>query len=160
MAGRRQPGGERGRRRGRAIREHWTRERWLRRTSLCAAPGGLVAGLRRRARRGRRGQDRDKPGQKRQQQCLPLQELLLAFLPRLFAVLTATAAEPAAFVERYRARCGLDGQPVTVFHGAERVTGICRGIAADGSLVVDTPEGRRLFGAGSLTDPDRIWPGA
>jgi len=90
---------------------------------------------------------------------LPRQDLLLAFLPRLFAVLAETAARPAAFVERYRARCGLDGHPVTVFHGAERVTGICRGIAADGSLVVDAPHGRRLFGSGSLTDPDSVWPG-
>jgi BirA family biotin operon repressor/biotin-[acetyl-CoA-carboxylase] ligase len=90
---------------------------------------------------------------------LSRQDLLLAFLPRLFALLTQTAASPAAFVERYRARCGLDGHPVTVFHGAERVAGICRGIAADGSLMVDTPHGRRLFGSGSLTDPDHVWPG-
>lgn len=90
---------------------------------------------------------------------LPRQRLLLAFLPRLFAVLAATAANPTAFVERYRARCGLDGRMVTVFHGAETVTGICRGIAADGSLVIDTPQGRRLFGSGSLTDPNHVWPG-
>lgn len=91
---------------------------------------------------------------------LSRQDLLLAFLPRLFALLAETAASPAAFVERYRARCGLDGHPVTVFHGAEKVTGICRGVAADGSLVVDTPHGRRRFGSGSLTDPDHVWPGA
>ena len=91
---------------------------------------------------------------------LPRQQLLLAFLPRLFALLAATAADPRAFVERYRARCGLDGHPITVFRGAERLTGICRGIAGDGSLVLDTAAGRTFVTSGSLTDPDQVWRGA
>jgi BirA family biotin operon repressor/biotin-[acetyl-CoA-carboxylase] ligase len=90
---------------------------------------------------------------------LPRQRLLVAFLPRLFALLAETVTSPTAFVERYRARCGLDGHPVTVFRGGERLTGICRGIAADGSLVLDTPAGRRLVTSGSLTDPDQVWRG-
>ena len=90
---------------------------------------------------------------------LPRERLLLDFLPRLFALLAATAVDPEAFVARYRARCGLDGHPVTVFRGDERLTGICRGIAADGTLVLDTSSGRVHVTSGSLTHPADIWRG-
>ena len=90
---------------------------------------------------------------------LPREPLLAEFLPRLFRLLAATADDPEAFVPRYRARCGLDGQPVTVFSGDERLTGICRGIAADGTLVLDTPGGRVHVTSGSLTHPADIWRG-
>ena len=90
---------------------------------------------------------------------LPRERLLLEFLPRLFALLAATAVDPEAFVARYRARCGLDGHPVTVYRGDERLTGICRGIAADGVLVLDTPSGRVRVTSGSLTHPDDVWRG-
>ena len=64
------------------------------------------------------------------------------------------------FVARYRARCGLDGHPITVFRGDERLTGLCRGIAADGTLVLDTSSGRVHVTSGSLTHPADIWRGA
>ena len=90
---------------------------------------------------------------------LPRERLLVDFLPRLFALLAATAVDPEAFVARYRARCGLDGHPVTVFRGDERLTGLCRGIAADGTLVLDTSSGRVHVTSGSLTHPADIWRG-
>jgi len=90
---------------------------------------------------------------------LPRERLLVDFLPRLFRLLEATAIDPEAFVARYRARCGLDGHPVTVFSGDDRLTGICRGIAADGRLVVDTSAGRVHVSSGSLTHPSDIWRG-
>jgi BirA family biotin operon repressor/biotin-[acetyl-CoA-carboxylase] ligase len=90
---------------------------------------------------------------------LPRERLLADFLPRLFQLLAATAVDPEAFVARYRARCGLDGHPVTVFSGEERLTGICRGIAADGRLVLDTPAGRMHVTSGSLTHPSDVWRG-
>jgi len=90
---------------------------------------------------------------------LPRERLLADFLPRLFRLLAATAVDPEAFVARYRARCGLDGHPVTVFSGEERLTGICRGIAADGRLVLDTPAGRVHVTSGSLTHPSDVWRG-
>lgn len=90
---------------------------------------------------------------------LPRQRLLVDFLPRLFALLAATSLDPEAFVVRYRDRCGLDGHPVTVFSGDERLTGICRGIAADGRLMVDTAAGRVHVTSGSLTHPADIWRG-
>ena len=91
---------------------------------------------------------------------LPRERLLVDFLPRLFALLVATVLDPEAFVARYRARCGLDGHPVTVFRGDERLTGLCRGIAADGTLVLDTSSGRVHVTSGSLTHPADIWRGA
>jgi BirA family transcriptional regulator, biotin operon repressor / biotin---[acetyl-CoA-carboxylase] ligase len=91
---------------------------------------------------------------------LPRERLLVDFLPRLFALLAATAVDPEAFVARYRARCGLDGHPITVFSGDERLTGLCRGIAADGRLVLDTSSGRVHVSSGSLTHPADIWRGA
>jgi len=90
---------------------------------------------------------------------LPRQRLLVDFLPRLFALLAATVVEPEAFVARYRALCGLDGHPVTVYRGKERLTGLCRGIAADGTLVLDTSSGRVHVTSGSLTHPADIWRG-
>jgi BirA family biotin operon repressor/biotin-[acetyl-CoA-carboxylase] ligase len=90
---------------------------------------------------------------------LPRERMLVDFLPRLFALLAATAVDPEAFVARYRARCGLDGHPVTVFRGDERLTGLCRGIAADGTLVLDTSSGRVYVTSGSLTHPADIWRG-
>ncbi|MFM8704807.1 MAG: hypothetical protein ACKOHG_13235, partial [Planctomycetia bacterium] len=90
---------------------------------------------------------------------LPRQRLLVECLPRLFGLLAATAVDPAACVARYRARCGLDGHPVTVYRGDEQVTGICRGIAEDGALVLDTPTGRVRLISASLTHPGDVWRG-
>jgi BirA family biotin operon repressor/biotin-[acetyl-CoA-carboxylase] ligase len=90
---------------------------------------------------------------------LPRQRLLVDFLPRLFALLAATVVDPEAFVARYRVRCGLDGHPVTVYRGDERLTGLCRGIAADGTLVLDTSSGRVHVTSGSLTHPADVWRG-
>ena len=90
---------------------------------------------------------------------LPRERLLVDFLPRLFHLLAATVLDAEAFVTRYRARCGLDGHPVTVFRGDERLTGLCRGIADDGTLVLDTPSGRVHVTSGSLTHPAEVWRG-
>jgi len=90
---------------------------------------------------------------------LPRERLLVEFLPRLFRLLEETLLDPEAFVARYRARCSLDGHPVTVFSGTDRLTGICRGIAADGRLVLDTPAGRVHVTSGSLTHPADVWRG-
>jgi BirA family biotin operon repressor/biotin-[acetyl-CoA-carboxylase] ligase len=90
---------------------------------------------------------------------LPRGRLLAEFLPRLFRLLAETAVDVAAFVPRYRSRCGLAGHPVTVHRGGARITGLCRGIDAGGGLVVDTPAGRVHVTSGSLTDPADVWRG-
>jgi len=96
---------------------------------------------------------------------LPRQRLLVELLPRLFRLLEATAGDPRECVARYRARCGLDGRPVTVHRAVTAatadgpLTGICRGVAADGALVLDTVRGRVLVTSGSLTAPADVWRG-
>jgi len=89
---------------------------------------------------------------------LPRTPLLAAFLTRFERLLADMAADPAVLVARYRPLCGLDGEVVTI-HAAARHHGICRGIAADGSLGLDTAHGRRQFASGSLTDPAAVWRG-
>jgi BirA family biotin operon repressor/biotin-[acetyl-CoA-carboxylase] ligase len=90
---------------------------------------------------------------------LPRGRLLQDFLPRLLALLTATAADPAALLPRHHARSSLDGQVVSVHRGGERLTGICRGIAIDGALLLDTAAGRVVVRSGSLTPPEQVWRG-
>jgi BirA family biotin operon repressor/biotin-[acetyl-CoA-carboxylase] ligase len=84
---------------------------------------------------------------------LPRGDLLVAFLPRFLALVREMRAAPEVLVDRYRVRCGLTGEPVTVYRGAENIAGVCAGIAADGSLVVDTATGRQWLTSGSLTAP-------
>lgn len=83
--------------------------------------------------------------------------VLDAFWPRFLGLLQAMADDPTALLARYRPRCALDGRQVTVFCGAEQVRGMCRGIDADGGLVVDTAAGRVRITSGSLTDPRDVW---
>lgn len=90
---------------------------------------------------------------------LPRGRLLADFLPRLFALLVETAADPATLLPRHRARCSLAGEVVTVHRGGERLTGICRGIALDGALLLDTAAGRVVVRSGSLTPPEQVWRG-
>lgn len=90
---------------------------------------------------------------------LPRERLLAAFVPRLLDLLEATAAVPTVLLDRYRPLCSLDGAVVTV-HGVDAShTGTCRGITADGLLVLDTPTGRMQFAAGSLSAPGDAWQG-
>lgn len=88
---------------------------------------------------------------------LPRGRLLAEFLPRFLDLVRQMHDEPQVLVDRYRGRCSLDGRPVTVFRGAERVAGTCRGVAIDGSLVVDAASGRQWITSGSLTDPADVW---
>jgi len=85
--------------------------------------------------------------------------VLAAFLPRFVDLVAALERDSEALLVRYRPLCALDGTAVTIHVGAERHTGTCRGIAPDGSLVLDTPTGRREFPSGSLADPADVWPG-
>jgi BirA family transcriptional regulator, biotin operon repressor / biotin---[acetyl-CoA-carboxylase] ligase len=85
-------------------------------------------------------------------------DLLVAFLPRFLALVRAMHAAPEVLVDRYRVRCGLTGQPVTVYRGADRIEGVCGGIAINGSLVVDTATGRQWLTSGSLTAPPTHTP--
>lgn len=90
---------------------------------------------------------------------LSRQIFLSALVPRLVALLVDLEANPGAVASRYRPLCALDGTFVRV-HSADGVqAGTCRGIAADGSLVLDTAAGRVLLCSGSLTPPGDEWRG-
>jgi BirA family biotin operon repressor/biotin-[acetyl-CoA-carboxylase] ligase len=89
---------------------------------------------------------------------LPRADLLVEFLPRFLALVREMHAAPEVLVNRYRGRCGLTGQTVTVYRGAEQIVGVCAGIAANGSLVVDTATGRQWLTSGSLTAPPTHTP--
>jgi len=90
---------------------------------------------------------------------LSRQRLLESILPRLTGLLATIDTDPPALVERYRPLCGLAGTFVRVYAGADVRAGICRGITADGGLVVDTPAGRVAILSGSLTAPGGEWRG-
>jgi BirA family biotin operon repressor/biotin-[acetyl-CoA-carboxylase] ligase len=83
--------------------------------------------------------------------------LLAALLPPLLELVRSIEAEPLTLQRRYRPLCGLTGHDVTLHVGSESHTGVCRGIAADGGLVIDTATGRKTFTTGSLTPPGSEW---
>ena len=85
------------------------------------------------------------------------QRLLSAFLPRLFALMRALAADPPLLVGRYRPLCSLTGREVVVHVGEARRRGICRGIAPGGALLIDTVDGLEAIPSGSLTPPEEVW---
>ncbi|MCE9629686.1 MAG: biotin--[acetyl-CoA-carboxylase] ligase [Planctomycetia bacterium] len=90
---------------------------------------------------------------------LPRQRLLAAVVPRLLMLLADLEADSNALASRYRPLCTLDGTFVRV-HSADGVqSGTCRGIAEDGSLVLDTAAGRVFLRSGSLTPPGDEWRG-
>lgn len=53
-------------------------------------------------------------------------------------------------VERLRAVSALDGRPVTIDLGEERLEGVAAGVAADGSLLLDAPDGRVALASGEV----------
>jgi len=89
---------------------------------------------------------------------LARQRFLAEFVPRLIDLL-ATAGVPAAVASRYRALCGLSGQPVRVYAGDRVHAGTCHGIDDDGGLVVETITGLIVVRSGSLAAPGTEWRG-
>ncbi len=89
---------------------------------------------------------------------LPRQRFVAAFVPRLLDLLAA-AHVPAEVVRRYRPLCGLTDRPVRVYAGDQVHEGTCRGIAADGGLVVEAAAGTVVIRSGSLAVPGTEWRG-
>lgn len=90
---------------------------------------------------------------------LPRSRLVATLVPRLLGLLADIERDPAALVARYAPLCGLTGRHVTVHVGDASHQGLCRGIAADGRLVLETAAGTTTFASGSLTPPGAAWPG-
>lgn len=98
-------------------------------------------------------------------QALPRETVLVAFVPRLVALLAGMAADDGLLVSRYRPLCALTGRDVTVYRGigagvpGDTVRGPCLGIDRHGALVLDTVAGRLHVESGSLSDPAAVWHG-
>lgn len=104
--------------------------------------------------------------------------LLAVLIPALLGTIAATGSVVAAvdLIERYRQRCSLTGQRVTVYDvlaepvagsaavasplRATSLSGVCHGIDETGRLVVEAAAGRLAILAGSLTAPDQVWTGS
>lgn len=85
------------------------------------------------------------------------QRLVAAIVPRLVQLLVDMEADPDVLLGRYRPLCSLTGEFVRVHEGTGVHEGICRGIAADGGLELDTTAGRVTLRSGSLTPPGGEW---
>lgn len=77
-------------------------------------------------------------------------ELLLGWLTQFASNLQALAADQTDLATRWQARCVLTGKQIALQTGERELTGLCRGIEADGALLLDTPAGRERLYAGTL----------
>ncbi len=57
---------------------------------------------------------------------------------------------PADLVRQANALCLQQGTTLNLRHGGQTIAGRCAGIAADGGLLLDTPQGRQVFASGVL----------
>lgn len=80
-------------------------------------------------------------------------QLLIDILDCLTTRLRQLGADDPALGESFGALCLQHDQMLTLYLGDRAVTGRCAGIARDGALILDTPEGRRQFYAGTLRPP-------
>jgi len=104
--------------------------------------------------------------------------LLAVLIPALQMTIAGTGQPAAAaeLIERYRQRCSLTGQRVTIYDvlaepvagiasatgplQAARLSGVCLGIDETGRLVIESAAGRLAIVAGSLTAADQVWTGS
>lgn len=77
-------------------------------------------------------------------------DFLLSLLDNLQSRLAMLRESPAALGEAFRRRCLQRGRLLTLKRGEEIIHGRCHDIAADGALVLDTPQGRQAYYSGML----------
>jgi BirA family transcriptional regulator, biotin operon repressor / biotin---[acetyl-CoA-carboxylase] ligase len=82
-------------------------------------------------------------------------EVLIDLLHRLQQEFSRLCNEPAAVAARADALCLQRAQAVTLAWTNRQVTGVCRGIAADGAITLETPTGIETFYSGSLRSERR-----
>jgi BirA family biotin operon repressor/biotin-[acetyl-CoA-carboxylase] ligase len=76
--------------------------------------------------------------------------ILVALLRQLERHLRRAAVAPEEIGVRADALCLQKGSPLVLASGETTVTGRCQGIAPDGALVLDTPQGAQRFFSGTL----------
>ena len=77
-------------------------------------------------------------------------ELLTALLGNIEAAVRASAADPPGFGQRFQDLCLQLGHELTIDVGGRQTTGQCAGVAPDGALLLETPDGFRRFYSGVL----------
>jgi BirA family transcriptional regulator, biotin operon repressor / biotin---[acetyl-CoA-carboxylase] ligase len=77
-------------------------------------------------------------------------EILCALLGHLETLLRQLGTTPEAIGAEADRLCLQRGQTLTLEWGRRTACGLCLGIAPDGALILDTPEGRRTFYSGVL----------
>lgn len=77
-------------------------------------------------------------------------ELLVALMENLEATLVQLGEPVERLGERFDLLCLQRGEVLTVHQGEQKITGRCAGIAPDGALLLDTPEGRKEILSGTL----------
>ncbi|MGD9648505.1 MAG: biotin--[acetyl-CoA-carboxylase] ligase [Pirellulales bacterium] len=82
---------------------------------------------------------------------LDLTSVLVALLERVRSRIDDLTRHDPRMVAAWQQRCLLRGRTVTLEHGPRTVRGRCRGIEADGSLVLETDRGAERLYAGVLT---------
>jgi BirA family biotin operon repressor/biotin-[acetyl-CoA-carboxylase] ligase len=90
--------------------------------------------------------------------------ILVEIIERLVPLCREIAARPESLVARYSTLCGLSGRPIRLHVGSDGagrniVDGICRGIAADGSILIERHSAIESFASGTLTPPGTEWRG-
>jgi biotin-(acetyl-CoA carboxylase) ligase len=64
-------------------------------------------------------------------------------------------ADPGSLGSRFNALCLQHGQTLTVYQGERQVVGRCLGIAPDGGLLLETPNGPQALYSGTLQPPQK-----
>jgi BirA family transcriptional regulator, biotin operon repressor / biotin---[acetyl-CoA-carboxylase] ligase len=77
-------------------------------------------------------------------------ELLIDLMENLYAAIVQLSEPMERLGERFDLLCRQQGEVLTVHQGEQKITGRCAGIAVDGALLLDTPEGRREIYSGTL----------
>jgi BirA family biotin operon repressor/biotin-[acetyl-CoA-carboxylase] ligase len=77
-------------------------------------------------------------------------EILIALLNRMEEQISILKRAPAELAARADALCLQRNKPLALQHGRKTVAGLCRGIAPDGALLLETPDGIRSFYSGTI----------
>jgi BirA family biotin operon repressor/biotin-[acetyl-CoA-carboxylase] ligase len=80
--------------------------------------------------------------------------LLLAILENIEAALRQLGEPVETLGQRFDLLCLQRGEMLTVYQGTQVITGRCAGIADDGALLLDTPQGRLQILSGTLRKSD------
>lgn len=75
-------------------------------------------------------------------------EILIRLLQNLEYLLDRLGRQPQAIAAHADSLCLQRGKSLTLDMGQELITGICCGVAADGGLLLETSQGRRVFYSG------------